>query len=337
LTKLSAALPPPLEIDKRPPRPLNYAANNDGAAFPRPIASFTSDTSDLSKVIDGQYWYHVAPPNRWTAEGSTTDTDWVGVDFGIPRPIHRVVLYPLDDGKTVLPPAKVELEFWNEADAGGKGSWKPVPDQRPALDKPTGHRANAISFPPIKTSKLRAVLTHAPGGKSGLSEFEAWGFGKLPVEPAPPPKGNLALSVPGQPFPKSTASFTSRFDKAEEATDGKVIFAPNPRNRWTAYESPNATDWLEIDFGGEKSLARVTLHIYDDRGGVRAPESYAIEYWDGRAFKPVENARFTPKKPAGGKPNEATFSPVKTSRIRVVFTHRANAKSGVTEMEVWGE
>jgi hypothetical protein len=185
--------------------------------------------------------------------------------------------------------------------------------------------------------KIRAVLTHAAGGKSGLTEFEAWGDGDLPVTPAPPPKGNLALNPTGDGFPKATASFTSRFDKPAEAIDGQIMFAPTPRNRWTSYESKNTSDWLEIDFGGDKSVARVSLHLYDDRGGVQAPASYTIQYWDGAAFKDCEKQVKSPPRPAGGRVNDVTFTPVKTQKIRAVFEHKANAKSGVTEIEIWAE
>ena len=51
----------------------------------------------------------------------------------------------------------------------------------------------------------------------------------------------------------------------EKAIDGKVNYLPNPFNRWTSYESPDATDWLEIDFGQEQTVGRVELYIYDDR------------------------------------------------------------------------
>src|SRR5262245_42704650 len=112
----------------------------------------------------------------------------------------------------------------------------------------------------MDVQKLRAVLTHRDGAKSGLSEFEVWGKPPyddgaqkpLPVEAAPMPTGNLAFNPGGKPFPKASASFTSRFDKVEHANDGKVNFHPAPNNRWTSYESPNPTDWLEIDFGEMK-------------------------------------------------------------------------------------
>ena len=331
LGKITANLP---RIQAQPnlrPRPLNYAANNDGTAFPRAIASYTSEKSDLSKINDGQYWYHIMPANRWTTEGSTDASDWVGVDFGIARPIHTVKIYLLDDGKNVVAPAKVELEFWN-----GK-TWATVPGQKHSSEAPAGHRPYTISFPLLNAEKFRAILTHATSGKSGITEFEAWGDGDLPVKLAPPPAGNLALNVTGQGVPKATASFTSQFDRVEEVNDGKVMFSPNPRNRWTSYTSKNKTDWVEIDLGQEKTAGRVTLHLFDDHGGVQAPASYALEYWDNAAFKECDKQVRNPKKPAGGKANDVTFTPVKTQKIRVVFTHKGEARSGLTELEIWPE
>ena len=138
-------------------------------------------------------------------------------------------------------------------------------------------------------------------------------------------------------FPKASASHTSRFDKIATANDGKVSFAPNPHNRWTSYESPDATDWLEVDFGAEKEFRRVELATYDDRGGVQAPAKYEVEYWDGKAWKAVTGAKQSPEKPTGGQWNEVRFAKVKTSKIRVVFTHAGNARSGITEILAWRE
>jgi hypothetical protein len=331
LGKITANLPPAPPQPEKQARPINYAANNDGTRFPRAIASYTSEKSDLSKINDGQYWYSIMPANRWTTEGSPEATDWAGVDFGIARPIDTVKLYILDDGQIITPPVKFALEYWN-----GK-TWSEVPNQKRTSETPTGHRPNVITFPALSTEKLRAVFKHAPQGKSGLSEFEAWGGGELPVKPAPPPAGNLALNETGQGFPKATASFTSRFDFAKEINDGKIMYAANPRNRWTAYESKNKTDWVEIDFGQEKTAARATLHLFDDHGGVQAPASYTMEYWDGTTFKECENQSKNPKKPAGGKTNEVTFTPVKTQKLRVVFTHKGESRSGLTEVEIWAE
>jgi hypothetical protein len=308
---------------------VNFAVNNDGWYYPRSAASHTNPKTPLAKVNDGNYWYTQRPPNRWTCEGSGNAQDWVSIDFGIRRPLHTVKLYVLDDGGKVLAPVRIDLQYWDGA------AWREVPDQTRTPLQPTGHRANVIRFPTLETAKVRAVLTHNNAGSSGLSEFEAWGDAKLPVEPVPPPKGNLALNPTGKGFPKATATYTSRFDKVAEVNDGVSNFQPEPRNRWTTYESPNASDWLEIDFGAPKQVGRIDLHIYDDRGGVQAPKSYTVEFWTGAGWKEVADQRKDPAAPAGGRVNTVTFPQMTTARIRVVFTHQAPARSGLTEIEVW--
>jgi F5/8 type C domain len=336
---VSAAELGPLTLELRGgfrvPRPkvpaVNFAVNNDGLYYPRVSASHTGPNTSVSKLIDGNYWYHVSPPNRWTAEGSPNAADWCAVDFGVPRPVRTVKLYVLDDAATVAAPATIDLEYWTG------GAWAAVPGQERTPKDPTGRRANVIGFPELTTQKLRARLTHRDASKSGLSEFEAWGNATLPVEPAPMPAGNLAHNPGDKPFPKVSASHTSRFDKVEHAIDGKVSFHPSPPNRWTSYESPNATDWLEIDFGAPKEFARVELALYDDCGGVRAPERYDIQYWDGKEWRSAANQKREPAIAAGGQFNEVTFDRMTANKVRVVFTHRGKARSGVTEVFVWKE
>jgi hypothetical protein len=323
--KLAEAVP-----GAAPDRRVNYAVNNDGNYFPRVTASHTGPRSSITKLIDGNYWYHLSPPNRWTTEGSATPSDWCVIDLGTPRKVHTVQLYVLDDGEKVVAPAKIDLEYWD-----GKG-WATVPEQMRTPEQPTGRRANVIHFPEMAVQKLRAVLTHRDGSKSGLSEFEVWGDGPAEAyEPPPMPAGNLAFNPAGRPFPKAAASFTSRFDKVASANDGKVSFSPSPHNRWTSYESPNTSDWLEIDFGEVREFRRVELAIYDDRGGVQAPEKFEVQSWDGRQWLPVPGARHRPEKPTGGQFNEVVFEKVKANKLRVVFTHRGKSRSGVSEIFVW--
>ncbi|HWE95922.1 MAG TPA: discoidin domain-containing protein [Tepidisphaeraceae bacterium] len=329
LGKLTAKLPPAADAPV-PPRLINYAVNNEGAYFPRAIASYTNEKTSPEKLNDGNYWYAMSPPNRWTCEGSQEAVDWCGIDFGIKRPIDTVKLYLLDDdGGTVRAPSAVRLEYWDG------GAWANVPGQQMNPGKPEGHRANVITFPKLEATKLRAVLEHDKGVWCGVSEFEAWGGGTLPLAPAPAPAGNLAANPSGKGFPQVSASFTSRFDDVKEANDGKVVFSPGPHNRWTAYESPNKSDWLQIDFGAEKTVGRVELYLYDDHGGVQAPASYQIQFQAGEEWKDVPNQKKSPASPAGGKVNAVTFPAVKASKIRVVFEHRAPSRSGVTEIDAW--
>jgi hypothetical protein len=119
--------------------------------------------------------------------------------------------------------------------------------------------------------------------------------------------------------------------------DGLSVFRPAPHNRWTCFESPNASDWLEIDFGGEREVGRLELHIYDDRGGVRAPASYTVQRWDGVEWKDVESPVKSPASPRGGVVNTVTFRKVRAAKIRVVFIHDGRSRTGLTEIEAWEE
>ena len=81
-------------------------------------------------------------------------------------------------------------------------------------------------------------------------------------------------------------------------------------NRWTSYESPAATDWLEIDFGRDREFRRAELAIYDDRGGVQPPKSYAVQFWNGTDWQDVAGVTKSPEQPAGSQWNTARFTPV---------------------------
>lgn len=329
IRKHLATLPPSPDAAQTSRRLMNFAVNNDGTKFPRVTASHVTANAPPSKVNDGNFWYHASPPNRWTCEGSAHPTDWVAIDFGTPRRIHTIKLYPVDDGETVQTPSKFDLEFWDGRD------WAPVPGQYRTPAAPTGHRANTATFPTLRTRRIRAILTHRHESRSGLSELEAWGDDDPSYAPAPTPEGNLAVNPTGKGFPTASASFTSPFDQVAMANDGRVVFQASPHNRWTAYQSPSPTDWLAIDFGDVKEVGSVDLHFYDDRGGVQAPERYTIQYAKDADWIDVPDQTRTPAAPVGGQVNTVTFGVVRTNKIRVFLTHKGKSRSGLTEIEIW--
>jgi hypothetical protein len=158
------------------------------------------------------------------------------------------------------------------------------------------------------------------------------------VAAVPPPAGNLAYNDGNQEFPQATSSHHDRFGGVpRSAIDGITNFSPTPTNRWTSYESKTPSDWLQIDFGQPTQFRRVELGIYDDRGGVQPPEKYEIQYWDGQEWAAVEDLRLTPEQSVGSQWNSAVFRPVTSRQLRIVFTHRGDARSGVTEVMVWND
>jgi len=328
LGKLVAKLPAaPKKAPIRPTR-LNFAVNNDGDYYPRLTASFTDPKTSLEAVNDGNYRYTVHPPNRWTTQGSPHTSDWLEVDFGTARRIDTVKLAFLDDGTGIIAPQSVTLEHFDGT------TWKPL-----GSAKPIGHRFTSITFASREIARLRAVFVHAIGGFTGLTELEAWGTGTLPYTPPPPRPGNLAFNPTGQGFPKATASFHDIYGGLpEKAIDGKVNYKPTPVNRWTSYGSPKKTDWFEVDFGVAKEVSRAELAIYDDHGGVQPPESFTVQYFSAEGqWRDVENLVKSPQVPAGSALNTATFTRVMTTKIRIVFTHRGDSRSGLTELELRAE
>ncbi len=329
LGKIMAKLPTPAQPGRKITR-LNYAVNNDGDYYPRLTASFTAPKTSLDKINDGNCWYAINPPNRWTTLGSPNKSDTVEIDFGLPRRIDTVKLALLDDAKEIIAPQSYEVEYHD-----GK-EWLPVPNQKRIPAKPEGHRPNSIQFVARDVTRLRITFTHAVGGFTGLSELEAWGDGTLPYTPPPPKPGNLAYNVSGQGFPKASASFSDVFGGLPlRAIDGRMNYKPTPMNRWTSYGSPNPSDWLEVDFGDPKEVGRAELYIYDDRSGVQPPESYTVQIFVDGEWRDAANQMKTPAIPTGSAMNTVTFTKVTTSKLRIVFTHKGNSKSGVTELEIW--
>ncbi len=332
LGRLTAKLPAaPAAPEKKVTR-VNYVVNNDGDYYPKVKASFTSERTSLAKLNDGNSWYHLHPPNRWTTEGSPNATDWLEVDLGVKRPLDTVKLYFLDDGEKVVAPSAFALEHWTG------NAWEAVPRQTRTPEQPAGRRANIVRFPALDTEKLRLVFTHGQRGRTGLTELETWGEQTGAYQVAPPPAGNLALNLRGEGFPKTSVSFHDRFGGVPRlANDGRTVYRPNPVNRWTSYGSTNATDWLEVDFGEPKEISRVELCLYDDRGGVQPPASYTVEFWTGSEWRDAPDQVRTPAQPTGSTVNTVTFPKLSTSKFRVVLTHKGKARSGVTEILVWKE
>ncbi len=329
LQKLEVAIPAPVPA---PPTDaaINFAVNNEGSYFPNFTASFSDPKTPLQRLNDGVAWYLNAPPNRWTTEGSPNKSDTLVMNFGAVRPVSSLKLYFLDDGDTLRPPKDYEVEYWKD------GTWLKVPASTKYPRQPEGLRPNIVSFAaPVSAEKFRFTFIHNPGSFTGLSEIEAWGHATLPLSAPTAEIDDLAFNPGNQEYPRASASYTSNFDKVEEVNDGKVFFSSNSRNRWTAFESPNETDWVQLDFGEEKTIGRVDQYIFGDGAGIRSPLGYSLIFWNGLEWKPMEIVSMTPDQPTQGTVNSVQVRPVKTPKIRVIFKHDSPGRTGLTELMVF--
>lgn len=156
-----------------------------------------------------------------------------------------------------------------------------------------------------------------------------------PIPPVKPPRRiNNAANPSLTGFPMAMASFTSSFDTAAEALDGIITYDDIPDDRWTAYQSPNASDWFGVDFGANRTVAEVRMYLYDDGGGVQKPISYDLQSWDGASWVSIPHQVKSPAAPSGRDVNVVSFTPMTTSKLRVVFVNGAG-KPGLTEFEAW--
>ncbi len=132
-----------------------------------------------------------------------------------------------------------------------------------------------------------------------------------------------------------SASYTYSKDSLNSLNNGVISYSDSPRDRWTSYSSGGTSDWVVYDFGGSKTVTSVKLYLYSDGGGVKAPASYNVQYWNGSAWADCAGQSKSPSAPAGNAVNTDTFSPVSTQKLRVLFTHQTGSYSGATEIEAY--
>ncbi|ULT57336.1 RICIN domain-containing protein [Neobacillus drentensis] len=153
------------------------------------------------------------------------------------------------------------------------------------------------------------------------------------VQVTKPALQNIALNLPGsgQEFPKATASFTGKYDKASNVNDGDISSI-----RWTNWDQSSwrPEDWVAIDFGSEDTISKAQFHFYDDAGGTRPPESFSLEYWDGVNWKAIDG---TQTEVNAQKDVTVNFQPVTTSKIRVVMKAMPKTCMAISEIEVFGK
>ena len=93
-------------------------------------------------------------------------------------------------------------------------------------------------------------------------------------------------------------------------------------------------EWVEMTFAEAATVSQAQVYWFDDtgRGGVRVPASWQLMYKDGETWKPVEGATaFGVAKDAW---NTVTFTPVRTTALRIELKMQPGASAGVQEWKV---
>ena len=156
---------------------------------------------------------------------------------------------------------------------------------------------------------------------------------------------NYAANAYRRGYPRPYASFTDNSPGTTyQAVDGRIFYDYIPSNRWSNFDSKHETDWFAIDFGRQKTFNSVNVFVYSDvvshEGRTDCPTKMVVQYMNEKnEWKDTEKQVSVPSKCAPNDLNRISFSPVKTSQLRVVFT-RNTAKDyyiGITEIEAWAQ
>ncbi|MFT3704906.1 MAG: discoidin domain-containing protein [Agriterribacter sp.] len=147
--------------------PTNYALNITRKGYPIISASGNGSIDSLYQVVDGRIWYFPEITNRWATWGSPSKNDWVVFDFGKPRELSSVKIYPVADDKTFALPDDISIEYRNGAE------WLPVTINRKSPDKLTANTGNQFFFTKISANNIRINFVHT-AKVIAISEIECY-------------------------------------------------------------------------------------------------------------------------------------------------------------------
>jgi len=92
------------------------------------------------------------------------------------------------------------------------------------------------------------------------------------------------------------------------------------------------TQWVQYDWSKPVTTNKVNVYWWIDRGGVGAPASCRILYWNGTDFVPVSNPQGLGV--AGDTFNTTTFDEIHTTKLRLEMTTDGTHSPGILEWQV---
>ena len=185
---------------------------------------------------------------------------------------------------------------------------------------------------PLKPAELVAVPCYANANRAP-SSMRVW----LPASPdeAVPASRNHA-----------SASHCWHLDSVDAINDGivpaKSSDTSQPRLSW--WDHKGTTEWAELDFPEPIRVSKVRVFWFADRsvnGGCDVPENWSLLSKDGDTWKPVNDGAGwkSVENPSNygvalDRYNNVTFTPVKTTALRIQVQLKPDWSGGIFEWEV---
>lgn len=143
-----------------------------------------------------------------------------------------------------------------------------------------------------------------------------------------PTIAELARPLASHACPANSAGAMNDRVKPAASDDTKI-----PRFTW--WDHRGTKEWVQYDFDQERKVSSVAVYWWDEqriKHHCRVPQSWHVLYKDGDAWKPVAGASEYGTKM--DQFNRVTFTPVKTSALRIEAQLQATWSGGILEWEV---
>ena len=314
--------------------PVNVALTSNGATA---TASSTYANHAASGAINGdRRGLFVWQNGYWAA--ASAGTAWLEVQFNGSKTVSEIDVVTVQDNYNApVEPTDTmtfssygmtayDVQYWNGS------AWVTV-----SGGSVTGNNKvwKKFSFSPITTTRIRVVGNAAVDGFMRVIELEAW------TGPSPAPRYNLAMGA--------TATASSIYGAGFEAVsvingDRKGLNAGSNGNWNDAPPANTFPDWVQIDFGTNKTIDEVDVFTVQDNWSspVEPTESttftlyglsgFDVQYWNGTSWATVPGGSITGNNKIWKK---VTFSPITTSKIRILTNASPSGSSVLTEVEVY--
>ncbi|MEC0181057.1 discoidin domain-containing protein [Paenibacillus peoriae] len=151
--------------------------------------------------------------------------------------------------------------------------------------------------------------------------------GEGPIDTLPDENVNIA------PAATASTSYTSPWENISALNDGFDPANSTDRSHAVYGNWPETgTQWVQYDFDQEQTVSQTDVYWFKDGGGIDVPKSYKIKYWNGRGWSNVKQANGLGT--AADQYNTTTFTPVKTTKLRIEMASKGSASTGILEWKV---
>ena len=176
-----------------------------------------------------------------------------------------------------------------------------------------------------------SVPTH--GERRHLLEHAAFAADLQVPEQVTPRNGDMVRLAPGR------AEIIDEVPSGRLYVDGGMLtVADDEPLKERRHAAANGVLILAVAIDGRGKLASdIEVRSLGLPGDSDDPLEELLDRIADGTWRDAANQVKSPTMPASSAMNTVTFAKVTTPKIRVVFTHKGDARSGVTELEIWKE